>query len=70
MQQIIFFNVVKEELLFVNDATQFCILKVVQYIMPKIPKIEEQPTRYMTLSIVVMEPQEAFTGRVMKQINI
>jgi hypothetical protein len=49
-------NVVEEELLFVNDATQFFILEIVQYIMPKIPKIEEPPTRYKTLSIVDMEP--------------
>jgi hypothetical protein len=30
--------------------------------MPIIPKIEEQPIGYMTLSITIMEPWETFTG--------
>jgi hypothetical protein len=38
--------------------------------MPKIPKIEERPTRYKTLSVVVMEFQESFIGRAMKQLSI
>ncbi len=69
MQQSEEENVVEEKLLFVNDAIQFCTLEIIQYIMPKIHKIE-WPTGYMTLSIVVMEPQESFTSRVMKQLSI
>jgi hypothetical protein len=38
--------------------------------MPKIPKIEEWPIGYRTLSIVIMQPQETFTGRTMKQLSI
>ncbi len=63
-------NVIEEELLFVNDATQFCTLEIVQYIMPKIPKIEEWPIGYMTLSIIIMQPQETFTSKAMRQLNI
>jgi len=49
-------NVVKEELQFANDVTQFHTLKKVQYIMPQIPKTKERPTRYMTPFATIMEP--------------
>jgi len=49
-------NVVKEELQFANDATQFHTFKKVKYIMPKIPKTKEQPARYMTPSTRIMAP--------------
>jgi hypothetical protein len=34
-------NVIEEELLFVNDATQFYIPNKIQNIMPRIPKTKE-----------------------------
>jgi hypothetical protein len=49
-------NVAKEKLQFANDAMQFHTSKRIQYIMPQIPKIEEQPARYMTPSATIMEP--------------
>ncbi len=38
--------------------------------MPKIPKIKEWLTRYKTSFMEVMEPQETFTSKVMKQPNV
>jgi hypothetical protein len=54
-----------------NESTQFHIpTKIVQYIMSRILKIEEQPVRYKTLYVTIMEPQKTFTSRVMKQLSI
>jgi hypothetical protein len=38
--------------------------------MSQIPRIKERPARYMMLFTTIMEPQEAFTSRAMKQPNI
>jgi hypothetical protein len=38
--------------------------------MPKIPKIEEWPIGYKTLSIVIMQLQETFTSGKMRQLSI
>jgi hypothetical protein len=38
--------------------------------MPIIPKIKEWPTRYKMPSASIMEPWEAFTGKVMKRSNV
>jgi hypothetical protein len=38
-------NVIEEELQFANDAMQFHTPKRVRYVMPRIPKIEEQLAR-------------------------
>jgi hypothetical protein len=34
--------------------------------MPRIPRIEEWPTRYNTPFVTIMEPWGAFAGRAMK----
>jgi hypothetical protein len=66
MQHIKEENVVKEELQFVNDATQFHTFEKVQYTMPQIPRIKECPTRYMTPFATIMEPWETFVSKVIK----
>jgi hypothetical protein len=38
--------------------------------MPIIPKIEERPTRYKTLSTTNMEPRETFIGKKMRWSNV
>ncbi len=59
-------NVIEGELPFASDVKQFHTLEKVQYTMPRIPRTKEQPTRYRTLSKVIMKPQETFINRTMK----
>jgi hypothetical protein len=59
-------NVMEGELL----LAKFHILEIIQYTMPRIPKIEERLARYKTLSIAIMEPQETFIGKTMKQFSV
>jgi len=50
-----------------NESTQFhTSTKIIQYIMSRILRIKEQPIRYKTLYLTIMEPQETFTNKVMK----
>jgi hypothetical protein len=49
-------NVVEKKLQFANDATQFHTPKIVQYTMPRIPKIEEELVGYRMSFEVSMEP--------------
>jgi hypothetical protein len=63
-------NVMEGELLLANDVAKFHILERIQYTMPRIPKIEERLARYKTFSIAIMEPQETFIGKTMKQFSV
>jgi hypothetical protein len=38
--------------------------------MLRIPKIDENPAGYKMPSIIIMEPQEAFISRTMRQPNV
>jgi hypothetical protein len=63
-------NVMEGELLFASDATKFHTLERIEYTMPRIPKIEERPAGYNMLIVAIMDPQEAFVGKMMKQSSV
>ncbi len=63
-------NVIEEEFLCVNDATQFYIPKRIQNIMPRIHKTKEQLIGYRTLFATIMEPRKTFISKIMKRPNI
>ncbi len=55
------------ELQLLNEVVQFHTPNGVQYIVSKIPKIEEELPGYNQMSfVVVTEPWETFFSRVMK----
>jgi hypothetical protein len=58
------------KLLFASDAMKFHTLEIIQYTMPRMPKTKEQLARYKTSSIAIMEPQEAFIGKMMKRSSV
>jgi hypothetical protein len=49
-----------------DEANQFHIPKIIQYIVFGIPRIEEWLARYKTSFAIVMEPWETFIGRAMR----
>jgi hypothetical protein len=63
-------NGVEGKLPFISDATKLDFPKKIQYTMLRIPRIEEHLVRYKMASIAVMEPQETFTNRAMRQPNV
>ncbi len=49
-----------------DEASQFHIPKIVQYIISIILRAKEGPTRYKMSFIAIMESHKAFTNRTMK----
>jgi hypothetical protein len=59
-------NVVEEKLPLFNDGAQFHTLKIIRYIVSRIPRIEEWLERYRMLFVAIIEPWETFICRVIR----
>jgi hypothetical protein len=63
-------DIIETKLYFFKKVTQFKPPKKKQYILSRIRMTKEQcPIRYKTSSTIVMEPQETFISKTMRQPN-